>query len=96
MVPHDILSYINCNTKFVVYLITCQEYRVQYVGCTTTPLKVRIRRHLSDSHNPLALNISSVSRHFAQIHKGDITSFTFSGIESVSRHVRGNIGENAC
>lgn len=31
----DILSFINCDTKFLVYLITCEACHVHYVGRTT-------------------------------------------------------------
>lgn len=44
-----IQGFINCNSKFFIYLITCTACRTQYVACTGTPLKVRIRRHLYDA-----------------------------------------------
>lgn len=74
-----IKTFLNCNTKFVIYLISCTACLKQYVGCTGTPLKVRILRHLSDVQNKTALNISAVSKHFRDTHAGD--TFTFLGIE---------------
>lgn len=62
---YPICCYIKCNTKCIIYLVTCTSCRIQYVGCTMTPLKVRIRRHLSGIHRPLAVNISTVSWHFS-------------------------------
>lgn len=85
----SIVSYINCNTKNVVYLISCTQCSLQYVGCTSTPLKTRIRRHLSDIRNTSAVNISGASRHFKLAHDGDLTGFTFSGIERVFPNPRG-------
>lgn len=46
--PHIIQDYINCNTTFVVYMITCIDCNIQYIGCTSNALKITIRRHLSD------------------------------------------------
>lgn len=59
--PHPLKTngYLNCNTKWCIYLITCQECLLQYVGCTSNPLKVRIRRHLSNVSNVNALGISA-------------------------------------
>lgn len=62
---------------------------VQYVGCTTNSLKVRIRRHLSDVNNTLAVNISAVLRHFQTEHAGDVGTFRFQGIERVYKPIRG-------
>lgn len=82
-------SYINCNTKNVVYLATCTLCQLQYVGCTSTPLKIRIRRHLSDIRNINSVNVSGISRHFKQVHKGEITGFSFCGIEQIFPDIRG-------
>lgn len=74
---HRIRSLINCNTKFVIYLITCSICNIQYVGCTTNSLKIRICRHLLDINRELALNVSTISRHFQQCHSGDNSYFKF-------------------
>ncbi|OCT57352.1 hypothetical protein XELAEV_18003619mg [Xenopus laevis] len=44
----DIKGYINCNTPFVIYLITCLKCKKQYVGCTTRKMKERAREYESD------------------------------------------------
>lgn len=43
---HKILSFINCNKRFVVYVITCILCPIQYVGRTTRRLKDRLYDHL--------------------------------------------------
>lgn len=80
---YEIQSYLICNTVNVVYLISCTACNTQYVGCTKNALKICIHRHLSDINKTLALNVSSVSKHFQQVHAGDTTSFKFIGIERV-------------
>ncbi|XP_056372529.1 fibroblast growth factor 18 isoform X1 [Hyla sarda] len=37
---YKIKQYVNCNTTHVIYLIYCTKCKMQYVGCTTTPLKM--------------------------------------------------------
>lgn len=44
----DITSFINCNTKFLDYVITCDLCHIQYVGRTTRWLKDRLYDHLYD------------------------------------------------
>lgn len=86
---YAIRSYINCNTKNVVYLVTCTACAVQYVGCTSTPLKVRIRRHLSDASKYDAIGASMVSKHCQRYHEGNASHLNFCGIERVSKPLRG-------
>uniref|UniRef100_A0A803K2L1 Reverse transcriptase domain-containing protein n=1 Tax=Xenopus tropicalis TaxID=8364 RepID=A0A803K2L1_XENTR len=43
---YDMQSYANCNTRYVVYLLTCSKCGMQYVGCTTRSLKCRMREHI--------------------------------------------------
>lgn len=87
--PFKISSFINCNTKNTIYVILCNTCMVQYVGCSSTELKVRIRRHLSDITNTAAVNVSAASRHFIQIHDRDISSFKCTDIEKVILNHRG-------
>ncbi|XP_056390615.1 uncharacterized protein LOC130284359 [Hyla sarda] len=35
-----IKQYINCSTSGVIYLFTCHDCNLQYIGCTTNPLKI--------------------------------------------------------
>lgn len=45
----DITSFINCNTKFLIYVITCDLCHIQYVGRTTRRLKdLGLYDHLYD------------------------------------------------
>ena len=43
-----IKHFINCNTKFVIYVVACSTCNLQYVGRTTRRLKDRLRDHLYD------------------------------------------------
>lgn len=87
--PFKIKLHMNCNSKNIIYLLNCCQCQLQYVGCTSNPLKVRIRQHLSDVLNPMALGLSATSRHFVCFYMGDLSSFLFLGIERVSCHSRG-------
>ena len=40
---------LNCKSQNVIYLMTCDNCNVQYVGETTTPLNERMNRHKSPS-----------------------------------------------
>ena len=82
-------QYINCNTTFVVYVITCRDCNLQYVGCTTNELNVRIRKHLSDIPHAASRNVSAASLHFAAVHKGNTSGFSAQGIEVVTAPIRG-------
>lgn len=44
---HTISSYININTRFFIYLLTCVACNLQNVECTSNMLHIHIRRHLS-------------------------------------------------
>lgn len=87
--PHTIGSYINCNTRNVVYSIECKSCHLQYIGHTSNPLKTRIRRHLSDITNLTAVGISAASKHFVVAHGGDVKDFIYRGIEKVHMPKRG-------
>ncbi|MEE6515589.1 hypothetical protein FKM82_024462 [Ascaphus truei] len=87
--PHrryTIYSFINCNTTFVVYLITCGCGK-RYVGRTTRALKTRMQEHCrlirkQDTNHP-------VSKHFTECRQGGINSFSFMGIERIIQKERG-------
>ena len=42
-----IRQHVHCKSKNVVYLITCNKCKIQYVGSTTNEFKVRFRNHKS-------------------------------------------------
>lgn len=85
----NVNQYINCNTTFVVYLISCRECGVQYVGSTKCSLKTRIRRHLSDVNCGFHRQMSAVSSHCANTHARSTSSLLVQGIERVDRPARG-------
>lgn len=87
--PFVIRDFINCSTKNTIYVISCTECHLQYVGCSSTELKVRIRRHLSDIANVNSVNVSAASRHFISNHNREVTAFKFMGVEKVSVGYRG-------
>lgn len=64
-------------------MILCAECNLQYIGCTSNVLKVRICRHLTDITNPNSGNVSAASRHLIAQHNRDLTNFRFMGIEKV-------------
>lgn len=82
-------QYINCNSKNIIYLISCSKCRVQYVGHTSQSLKGRIRKHLSDIPFSSVRNVSSASQHFAVHHSGSTESLGVQGIERVYPPIRG-------
>lgn len=45
---YSIKIFINCNSRYVIYLITCTHKQGNMSGA---PLKVRIRRHISKRHS---------------------------------------------
>ncbi|OCT76280.1 hypothetical protein XELAEV_18031476mg [Xenopus laevis] len=83
----DIKSYINCNTKFVVYLLTCLKCEIQYVGCTTRSLKCRMREHIDQINSGSESTVAS--RHFLESSGSYITKLKIQGIENIESSVRG-------
>jgi sulfur relay (sulfurtransferase) complex TusBCD TusD component (DsrE family) len=45
---NNITEMANCNSKNVIYLITCNTCQMQYVGETGRALKERLNNHRSD------------------------------------------------
>ena len=43
---YNIEEYIDCNSKNVIYLMTCQKCKQQYVGFTSRNFKKRVYEHL--------------------------------------------------
>ncbi|XP_053571558.1 uncharacterized protein LOC128661312 [Bombina bombina] len=79
-----IKEYINCNTSYVIYLLTCKQCNIKYVGQTTRPLKTRFLEHLrsisdEDSDAPVAL-------HFKSEHNGNSKLLCFQGIEHMKKY----------
>lgn len=76
----DISSFINCNTQFLVYLITCEVCHIQYVGRTTCRLKDRLYDHLYDIEKNRPTN---VAKHCNLVHFKDTSSLYIQGIEKI-------------
>jgi len=59
---YPILGHIDCNTSYVIYLLTCRKCRLQYVGQTSNYLKKRIYQHIRDVRDPKAK--TTIATHF--------------------------------
>lgn len=88
----NIKSFINCSTTLIIYMITCVECAVQYVGCTTRKFWMRVSEHLNVVNKLTAINhiASGTSKHFIYVHKKNLSSFLVQGIERVNRPKRGD------
>jgi tripartite motif-containing protein 2/3 len=53
-----------CKSSWVIYLVTCQAYNIQYVGQTTQELRKSHYGHLSDVRNGTA----GLGKHFKECH----------------------------
>ena len=42
---YPIRKKVNCDSSFIIYLVTCKKCRGQYVGKSTTPFKRRHSNH---------------------------------------------------
>ena len=47
LTPYILLYDLNCNSRNVIYLITCSKCKTQYVGPTTTAFRTRFNNHKS-------------------------------------------------
>ncbi|OCT65995.1 hypothetical protein XELAEV_18042249mg [Xenopus laevis] len=79
--------YINCNTTYVVYLLTCKKCNIQYVGSTSRNLKCRMREHIHSIESQS--NSTTVSRHFRDCNSSDIRYLKIQGIEKIYHSSRG-------
>lgn len=88
---HCINSFLNCNSTHIVYMIKSKECNLQYIGNTIRKLKVRKREHIHEAQTGenFSRNISNVSKHFRDIHHGDITHLEAVGMERVTRPFMG-------
>lgn len=72
--------FFNCNTKFIIYLITCKESGIQYVGCTTRLLRDRLHDHIYDTEKEHTTN---VAKHFNEAHNRDKSLIQIQAIEKI-------------
>ena len=56
---------LNCKSSFVIYLVECTLYKIQYVEKAETPFNIRLNNHRKDANgnNPKAI---PASIHFKQ------------------------------
>ena len=73
----QIMNHISCASSNVIYVLTCQQCQLQYVGQTTQPLRSRMNGHRSDIVN---FKDKPVAHHFNQ--HGHST-FSVIGLERV-------------
>lgn len=83
---------ITCNTKNVIYMLTCPCEKI-YIGKTTRPLKQRISEHKSsirrnDENYPVACHFNNLSH--------PLSSLRFQGIEQVTLHRGGDVDRKLC
>lgn len=65
---YSLKQFLNCNTRYVVYVITCKACPTQYVGRTTKHLRDRFWKHLNNIKTDKSTNIE---RHYNTCHEGD-------------------------
>ena len=64
--PFHINSKLTCNSTCVIYVITCLQCNLHYIGQTMNPLRIRLGQHLSDIRLEKP---TSVANHFNE-HRG--------------------------
>ena len=91
-IPNDITT-VDCNSKNVIYLITCRKCNLQYVGETIQPLRGRICHHVSHIRRPDVAHSSHIlANHFSKGHcKG--AKFNVNIIEKLLGDGRDNDGK---
>ena len=53
---------LSCKSKYVIYLLECTKYKIQYVGKAETEFNIRLNNHRKDVWKPDAI---PASRHFS-------------------------------
>ena len=79
---HKIRGSYNCQSKNVIYLITCNKCHIQYVGQTTNTLNTRMRNHISDITTRKC--DKSIANHYNNV--CNVTNVTCTVIDSQSSH----------
>lgn len=89
--PYHIKSFMNCETKFAIYQISCITCNLSYIGCTTRKIKNRFLDHLRDivGKVPVGRVPSAASVHFTKQHGGSVKDLRICGIESIGTNARG-------
>lgn len=82
---YRINEHIMCDSTFVVYTITCTICKLTYVGSTIRMFKIRLGEHISDiTHKREHRSLSNLSRHFLDVHKGDLTGLKAIPVQMIS------------
>lgn len=59
-------TFLNCDSKYAIYIIHCNECSLCYVGCTIRKIKMRISEHLlAISKNQITSLRSCITFHFS-------------------------------
>lgn len=77
-----IKTHMNCKSQNVLYIITCQGCKLQYVGMTNDRLIARIRVHKQQINDP-NYTVLGVSKHIAECSSGKFLVTPFFKISSV-------------
>lgn len=85
-------TFINCNTKFLVYVITCEQCSVQYVGRTTRRLRDQLYINLYDISKDHSTNLE---RQWNLCHGKDVSSLCIQGVEKIVLSKRGGLAYSA-
>lgn len=91
-----ICSFINCVMDHVIYLITCTRCNVQYIGYTIRNVKARIYEHIQGVkiNADTMRNVSNVSKHFRDLHHGDLSHMQVIEWSLYPNQKGAGIGEN--
>ena len=72
---------LNCKRKYVIYLLECTKYKIQYVGKAETEFNIRLNNHQKDVWKPDAI---PASRHFSGKNHNFNTHVKFIPIKQIS------------
>ncbi|XP_069609775.1 uncharacterized protein [Ranitomeya imitator] len=86
-------TYFNCRTRNLIYALICSCEKI-YVGQTTQELRRRTQQHLSSiatarTDRSRGKIITSVAKHFLEVHAGSGASLRVMGLEKVNTSIRG-------
>lgn len=82
-------DYIICGTSSVVYIVECTSSRLHYVRYTMRPLRTRISKHYHSASYASEKGLSNVSKHIRHHQSGNMSLFTFYGLEKFKNPPQG-------
>ena len=59
---YKIFHHLNCKSKYAIYLMECNNCKLQYVRKTEWPMNIRVNNHKKDCHQEYAI---PTIRHFS-------------------------------